>query len=91
MISVRSNDLFAHATMEAVQSRMARAAVGWGVRDLAEHAGVSADTITRLERGETLQPRTVAAIRHALEQAGVEFIDATAESGPGVRLREREP
>lgn len=70
--------------MLPVQSRMARAAVGWGVRDLASAAKVSPDTIARLERGETLYPRTVDAIRAALEAAGVEF---TNGEQPGVRLR----
>ncbi|RWF05820.1 MAG: XRE family transcriptional regulator [Mesorhizobium sp.] len=65
---------------------MARAAVGWGVRDLAKAAAVSVDTVSRLERGEELQPRTIAAIRAALEAAGVEFIPENG-GGVGVRLR----
>lgn len=68
---------------------MARAAAGWGVRELAKAAGVSVDTVSRLERGEELQPRTVAAIRSALEEAGVIFIDRNGH-GPGVRLRDRD-
>ncbi|RYE47739.1 MAG: XRE family transcriptional regulator, partial [Hyphomicrobiales bacterium] len=36
---------------------MARAAIGWGVRDLAREAGVAVDTISRLERGEDIMPR----------------------------------
>ena len=71
-------------TMIAVQSKMARAATGLGIRDLASAAGVSPDTISRLERGETLAPRTLAAIRTALEAAGVEFTNGDA---PGVLLR----
>ena len=69
-----------------VQSKMARVAVGWGVRELAGAAHVSPDTIARLERGETLQPRTLTAIRTALEAVGVEFIEENG-GGPGVRLR----
>jgi transcriptional regulator with XRE-family HTH domain len=65
---------------------MARAALELGVREIAERAGVSTNTITRLERGEALYPRTLAAIRAALEAAGVEFIDPNG-GGPGVRLR----
>lgn len=65
---------------------MARTALGLGGRDLAELAKVSPDTIARLERGEELKQRTVAAIRAALESAGVEFI-AENGGGPGVRLR----
>lgn len=75
--------------MKAVQSKMGRAAIGWGVRDLAREAGVSVDTVSRLERGEELQPRTIAAIRAALEAAGVLFIDQNG-NGPGVRLRDRQ-
>ncbi|UOK71558.1 helix-turn-helix domain-containing protein [Ancylobacter polymorphus] len=74
--------------MIAVQCRMARAALGWGVRDLAREASVSIDTITRLEKGEALLPRTVEAIQRALEEAGVIFVDENGE-GPGVRLKKR--
>jgi transcriptional regulator with XRE-family HTH domain len=70
-----------------VQSRMARAALGMGVRELAAAAKVSTDTVARFERGEELKNRTVGAIRRALEEAGVEFIEANG-GGPGVRLRE---
>ncbi|MGI4944417.1 MAG: hypothetical protein ACRYHQ_28310 [Janthinobacterium lividum] len=63
--------------------------MAWGVRDLAAQAKVSPDTVARLERGETLAPRTLAAIRTALEAAGVEFIEKNG-GGPGVRLRARE-
>jgi hypothetical protein len=63
---------------------MGRVALGLGVRDLAAVAKVSVDTVLRFERGEELKERTVAAIRGALESAGVEF---TNGDQPGVRLR----
>ena len=72
--------------MRPVQSRMARAALSWGVRDLAAAAKVSPDTVARLERGETLYPRTIEAIRAAFEAAGVEFIPENG-GGVGVRLK----
>jgi transcriptional regulator with XRE-family HTH domain len=75
-------------TISAVQSRMARAAIGWGVRDLAAAAQVATDTIARLERGEPIKPRTLAGIRAAFEAAGVEFISENG-GGPGVRVRKR--
>ena len=65
---------------------MARAGVGLGVRELAAAAGVTPETVVRLEKGENLRPRTLAAIRTALEAAGVEFIPENG-GGPGVRLR----
>ena len=65
---------------------MARAALQLGVRDVAELAKVSPNTIARFERGEGLYERTVAAIRLALEEAGILFI-AENGGGAGVRLR----
>lgn len=72
--------------MDFRQCKMARAATSLGVRDLARLAGVSPDTVARLERGEELKPATIAAIRAALEAAGVEFIEEN-NGGAGVRLR----
>ena len=72
--------------MNATQCKMARAALGFGVRDLAKAAEVSPDTVARLERGGELRATTIAAIRSALESAGVEFLDAD-NGGAGVRLR----
>ncbi len=67
---------------------MARAALELGVRELAEAAKVSTNTITRFERGEPLKERTVDAVKAALEAAGVEFIPENG-SGPGVRLKKK--
>ncbi|CAN7516768.1 helix-turn-helix domain-containing protein [Mesorhizobium caraganae] len=72
--------------MTPIQMRMARAAVGWGVRELAEKAGVTANTVTRIENGSDAKQSTVAALRAALEAAGVEFIPENG-GGAGVRLR----
>jgi transcriptional regulator with XRE-family HTH domain len=66
-----------------VQCRMARAALGLGVRELAAAAKVSADTVARFERGEELKERTIDALQRALETAGIEF---TNGDQPGVRL-----
>jgi transcriptional regulator with XRE-family HTH domain len=65
---------------------MARAALDWGVRDLAAVANVSFDTIARFERGDELKERTIEALQRALEGAGIEFIDENG-GGPGVRLK----
>jgi transcriptional regulator with XRE-family HTH domain len=74
--------------MLPVQSKMARVALGLGVRDLAELAQVAPATVSRFEAGEELKPRTIAAIQSALESAGVEFI-AEIGGGAGVRLRRK--
>lgn len=67
---------------------MARVALGWGTRDLAQKANVSPDTIARLERGERLRTGTMATIRAAFEAAGIEFIP---ENGGGAGVRFRKP
>lgn len=72
--------------LTATQCRMARAALQIGVRDLAQLAKVSPNTIARLERGETLYARTLDTIRAALEVAGVMIIDADENGGDGVRV-----
>lgn len=72
--------------MKAVQLRMARAAVGWGVRELAKKAGVTANTVTRIELGADAKQSTIEALQRTLEAAGVEFISQNG-GGPGVRLR----
>lgn len=66
-----------------VQSRMARAGLGWGIRELARAAKVSMDTVVRFERGEELKERTVEALQHAFEAAGLEFISGDR---PGLLL-----
>lgn len=65
---------------------MARAALGWGVRDLAEKAGVTANTVTRIENGADAKQSTIEAMQKAMEAAGVIFIPANGED-VGVRLR----
>jgi hypothetical protein len=70
------------------QSRMARGALEWGIRDLARAALVSHDTIVRFERGEELKDKTVDSIREAFERNGVIFIPENG-GGPGVRLARR--
>jgi transcriptional regulator with XRE-family HTH domain len=71
-----------------VQIKMARAALGWGVRDLAAKAGLAANTISRYENGADALGETLLKIQRVLEQEGIIFIDENDE-GPGVRLRKR--
>jgi len=68
---------------------MARAALNWSVRDLAEAAQIHRNTVTNIETGRYVgDAATLAAIVGALKRAGVEFIDENG-GGPGVRLRKR--
>ncbi len=69
---------------------MGRAAVGWNVRELARNAGVTPNTISRIENGGDALASTMERLQTALENAGVIFIDAD-EEGPGVRLKADRP
>jgi transcriptional regulator with XRE-family HTH domain len=66
---------------------MARAAVGWGVRELAERAKINPNTVSRIENGGDALASTLDRIQAALENAGVVFIDRNKDGGPGVRLK----
>lgn len=55
---------------------MARAALEWSLADLSAASGISRRTVLRFEKGETVIPATVKALRHALEAAGILFIDS---------------
>ena len=69
------------------QCRGARAILSWSQSGLAEQARVARQTVVDFERGaRTPYPNNLAAIRAALEAAGVEFIEENG-GGPGVRLR----
>ena len=57
--------------MKAIQLRMARAAVGWGVRELAKKAGITANTVTRIENGADAKQSTMDRLQRALEVAGL--------------------
>ncbi len=73
--------------LTGTQVRMARAAVGWGVRELAEKAKINPNTVSRIENGGDALASTLDRIQAALENAEVIFIDRNEDGGPGVRLK----
>ncbi len=74
-------------TLTAEQCRAARGLLDWSQPDLARASGIGRSTITRFERGSHApHASNLAALRVALEGAGVEFLDPNG-GGPGVRLR----
>ncbi len=78
--------------LTSAQIRAARALIRWSADDLAKETTLSVTTIRRAELKDSETSLTNAndrAVRHALESAGVEFIDENG-GGPGVRLRRRQ-
>lgn len=71
----------------SAQVRMARAALDWTVRDLAEATGLHRNTINNIEVGRYAgDPKTLEIIEQELKAAGIDFIEENG-GGPGVRLR----
>lgn len=70
------------------QVRAARGYLGWSAEQLAEHAGVSFSTVRRVETpGERgVRDQSVAAIRSALEKAGISFTTG-GDGRTGVSLK----
>jgi hypothetical protein len=80
------------SVISSAQMRAARALLRWTALDLAAASKVGVATIRRAEVADGEIPMTAvnaAALRSALERAGVEFIDENG-GGPGVRLRDRQ-
>ncbi|QOF74054.1 helix-turn-helix transcriptional regulator [Aminobacter sp. SR38] len=72
------------------QSRAARGLLDWSQTKLAEASNLSESTIRDFEKGRRIPTvNNLAAVKMALEKAGVEFIPENG-GGPGVRLRHRE-
>ena len=59
------------------QCKMARAALGWNMKELAEKSGVSAGTIDRFENGRATRPipANLRSLLQAFEAAGVKFTE----------------
>lgn len=74
----------------SAQLRAARHLAGLSQADIAEVTGLSLPTIKRAEseREVSVSPDAIAAIRSALEKAGVIFVEENGE-GPGVRLKKK--
>lgn len=76
--------------LSGVQIKMARSALEWTLKDLADACGISEKTVRRLESETTIQStkvKTLAMVQTTLEAAGIEFI-GTPDDRPGVRMRQ---
>jgi transcriptional regulator with XRE-family HTH domain len=71
------------------QSRAARGLVDWSQTELAAQSNLSESTIRDFEKGRRVpSANNLAAVRRALESAGVIFVAENGD-GPGVRLRKQ--
>ena len=71
-----------------VQFRCGRFALRWSVGEFSERSKVSTSTIKRIESNDGIPRATtanIAALKAALEAAGIEFIGSPSD-GPGIRI-----
>ncbi len=81
------------STICGIQIRSARCALGWSVVTLSDVSKVSTSTIKRIEAINGVPQSTqanIAAIKEALESAGIEFI-GTPDDAPGIRIHPAKP
>lgn len=67
--------------MDATLCRMARAALDWSAKTLADKSGVSVRTIMRFEACEPVALETVERLRSALVAGGVLFVNQGGKRG----------
>ena len=60
---------------------MARAALEWPIDRLASAAGVNPRTVMRHEKGETISPEKLEALRAALVAEGIAFTNGGKRAG----------
>ena len=82
--------------MNSAQARAARAILKLGVREVAELAKVTANTVSRVEQDDAgprgPQPVTIEAIKRVYEERGIIFFTSgpAPDGGPGIRLNFQE-
>jgi transcriptional regulator with XRE-family HTH domain len=73
--------------MRPIHLRMARAALGWTLKDLADRAKVNLNTISRYEAGNEILSGTMHKIEGVLRSEGVVFVDEDEDFQPAIRVR----
>ena len=78
---------YTQLVISPIQLRMARAALQMTVRELGALAGVSPNTVTRIENEQTrAQTGTMQAFAKVFRERGLLFVAGDDLAGPGIRL-----
>ena len=77
--------------MRPVHLRMARAALGWTLKELADRADVNMNTISRYEAGAEILSGTMEKLEDVLRAEGVVFLDEDEAFLPAIRIRKELP
>jgi predicted transcriptional regulator len=75
--------------MTPEQSRAARGWLGWSQAELARQANVSQRTVQVFEGGQRMpHPNSIAAMRHAIEEAGIRLVFDRTGAAAGILRQE---
>jgi len=73
--------------MTPLQSRLARTALNWGIRDMPNVAGVASSTVTRFEKGQNISLETYKVLKAAYEDHHIKFLnDGDEANGIGISI-----
>lgn len=73
-----------------LQLKLARTALGMGVRELAAAAGVSPTTVMRFEMGKgSILSVNLEKLHQVLEDRGITFLGPEGGAGPGIRVNHK--
>ena len=85
-----SKNLLSSISHEPEQCRAARGWLDWTTQELARRAGVGLSTVREFEKGErTPIPNNLAAIRRAIEAAGIHLVFGPSGEAVGIALYRR--
>lgn len=74
--------------MNSEQARMARALSKLGVREVAARAGMTPNTVSRIENGSDPKQSTIEALKRVYTSLGMQFLQTgEVAGGPGVALK----
>jgi transcriptional regulator with XRE-family HTH domain len=82
------SDKYGKIVITGHQIRAARAFLNWSASETAEKAGLTRETVQRLERSNDIpasRTQSLIDLKKIFEKAGIEFIGGP-DDGPGVRL-----
>jgi len=83
-------DAFVLPTGSLGSSSMARAALGWSVRDLEANPGVGRNTISRYEAGHDILSGALDSLEKVLADQGVVSFEGNGVYGTGVGLKKHQ-
>jgi transcriptional regulator with XRE-family HTH domain len=78
------------AMMRPIHLSMARAALGWTVRDLEKKSGVGRNAISRYEMGKDILASALQKLEEVLAHEGIVFFEDDKTYGTGIKVKKQQ-